>query len=379
MSFVFRFSNLKLETRNSKLLLTGAFATLLTSCAVPGAPQPPSLQVPRPVEDLAAVRKGNRVALTWTAPVETTDRDTLRTSGLTAICRSVSRIDQCVQVGAEQVGPSPQPRREFVDTLPRDLQKENATGFVVYALESRNAQGQSGGLSNRVLVPLAPTLPPPADLRARVGPGGITLAWSGELHTHEAPEMRHRYRLYRREAGSDRDVRIGEMLLQQSPTAELLDRDFEWEKTYRYRVTVVTVVPRVAQEAMEVEGDDSSIVEVVAHDVFPPAIPQNVQAVFAAAEQNFIDLTWTPVTDADLAGYNIYRRDPVPPHQRAASAGDPGEYTAPRKINSELVKAPAFRDNQVERGKRYLYLVSAVDLRGNESAKSAQAGETVPE
>ncbi|MGH9554643.1 MAG: hypothetical protein ACRD2Y_02365, partial [Terriglobales bacterium] len=252
---------MKLETRNSKLLLTGALVTLLSACAVPGAPQPPSLQVPRPVEDLAAVRKGDRVTLTWSAPVETTDRDTLRASGSTAICRSVSRIDQCIQVGAERVGQSPQPKREFVDTLPRDIQEENATGFVVYALESRNARGQSGALSNRVQVPLAPTLSPPQDLRASVGPEGITLTWSGELHTHETPEMRHRYRLYRRESGSDReaasdkDVIIGELLLRQAPAAELLDRNFEWEKTYRYKLAVVTVVPRAGQDAIEVEGD----------------------------------------------------------------------------------------------------------------------------
>ncbi|MGH8693580.1 MAG: fibronectin type III domain-containing protein [Burkholderiales bacterium] len=340
--------------------------------------------MPRPVEDLAAVRKGDRVTLTWSAPVETTDRDTLRASGSTAICRSVSRIDQCIQVGAERVGQSPQPKREFVDTLPRDIQEENATGFVVYALESRNARGQSGALSNRVQVPLAPTLSPPQDLRASVGPEGITLTWSGELHTHETPEMRHRYRLYRREAGSDReaasdkDVIIGELFLRESPTAELLDRNFEWEKTYHYKLAVVTVVPRAGQDAIEVEGDDSPAVEVLAHDAFPPAVPQNVQAVFAGPPQNFIDLTWTPVTDAGLAGYNVYRRDPVPPHQRAASTGDPGEYGPPRKLNAELVKAPAFRDARIERGQRYLYSVSAVDLRGNQSAKSDETGETVP-
>jgi len=371
--------DLKLETRNSKLLLVAILATLLTSCAVPGPPQPPSLQIPRPVEDLAAVRKGDRVTLTWTAPTETTDRDTLHAASPTAICRSVSRVDQCIAVGTEPVGPSPQPRREFVDTVPRDLQQQNPTGFVVYALESRNARGQSGGLSNRVLVPLAPTLPPPSDVISGVGPDGITLSWSGGMQTQVPAGMRHRYRVYRREAGSERDVLIGEMVVQPAPRVELMDHNFEWEKTYRYKVTVVTVVPRVAQEAMEIEGDDSAAIEVVAHDAFPPAVPQNAQAVFAAAEQGFIDLTWTPVTDADLAGYTVYRRDPVPPHQRAASAGDPGEYTAPRKISTELVKAPAFRDLQVERGKRYLYSVSAVDLRGNESAKSAETGETTPE
>ncbi|MGH9532627.1 MAG: hypothetical protein ACRD2Q_09555, partial [Terriglobales bacterium] len=110
----------------------------------------------------------------------------------------------------------------------------------------------------------------------------------------------------------------------------------------------------------------------------PPAIPQNVQAVFAAAAQGFIDLTWTPGADADLGGYNVYRRDPVAPHRRAASAGDPGEFGPSHKINAELVKAPAFRDVQIERGQSYLYSVSAVDLRGNESAKSGETRETVP-
>ncbi|MCI0356784.1 MAG: hypothetical protein L0099_17375 [Acidobacteria bacterium] len=370
---------MKLATRNSKLLLTGVLASLFSACAVPGAPLPPSLQVPKPVEDLTAVRKGDRVTLTWTAPVQTTDRDTLRTFGSTFICRSVSKMEQCNPVGAEQVGFTPPPRREFVDTLSRDLQESHATSFVVYALESRNPRGQSGGLSNRVLIPLASTLPPPTDLRASVGAEGITLTWSGELHTHETPQMRHRYRLYRREAGSDRDVMIGELLLRQSSAAELLDRNFEWEKTYRYKVAVITMIPRPGQDAIEVEGDDSPAAEVLAHDAFPPAVPQNVQAVFAGAPQNSIDLTWTPVTDSDLAGYNVYRRDPVPPHQRAASTGDPGEYGPPRKLNAELVKAPAFRDAEIERDKRYLYSVSAVDLRGNESAKSKEMGETVPE
>lgn len=366
MSFVVRFQRLKLATRNSKLLLIGALATLLSACAVPGPPQPPSLQVPKPVDDLAAARKGDRVTLTWTAPVETTDRDSLRAPGATHICRGDSGMEQCNPVGEEQTGPSPQPMRQFVDTLPRDLQQQNPAGFVAYALESRNPRGQSGGLSNRVLVPLAPTLSPPTDLKASVGSDGITLTWSGELHQHETPEMRHRYRLYRREAASDKEVVIGELQMQQSPTAQLLDRSFEWEKAYRYKMAVVTMVPRAGQDAIEVEGDDSPAIEVLAHDAFPPAVPQGVQAVFAGAAQKFIDLTWTPATESDLAGYNVYRRDP-------------GEYGPARMLNAEPVKAPAFRDAEIESGKRYLYSVSAVDLRGNESARSEETAESVSE
>jgi hypothetical protein len=43
-----------------------------------------------------------------------------------------------------------------------------------------------------------------------------------------------------------------------------------------------------------------------------------------------------------------------------------------------LVKTPAFRDMNVESGKTYVYSISAVDVRGNESARSPEASEAVP-
>jgi len=54
------------------------------------------------------------------------------------------------------------------------------------------------------------------------------------------------------------------------------------------------------------------------------------------------------------------------------------EGAAPVKVNTELVKTPAYRDANVASGKSYWYSVSAVDVRGNESAKSEEASERVP-
>jgi fibronectin type 3 domain-containing protein len=89
-----------------------------------------------------------------------------------------------------------------------------------------------------------------------------------------------------------------------------------------------------------------------------------LQAVFSGSgQQAFMDLIWAPVADADLEGYNIYR------HEGEAAA---------LKVNSEPVKTPAFRDTQVEAGKTYFYSVSAVDQRGNESARSEEASERAP-
>jgi fibronectin type 3 domain-containing protein len=80
-------------------------------------------------------------------------------------------------------------------------------------------------------------------------------------------------------------------------------------------------------------------------------------------QQPFIDLTWAPNTENDLAGYNVYRHE----------AG-----TAPLRINGALVKTPAFRDAKVAAKHSYMYAVTAVDLRGNESPQSEETSEAVP-
>ena len=149
------------------------------------------------------------------------------------------------------------------------------------------------------------------------------------------------------------------------PNLNVLDATIEWEQEYVYWGDVRTLVLGPAGEIIaRVDGDDSPPMTVVAHDVFPPAAPVGLQAVFSGLEQNkFIDLSWNSNTESDLAGYNVYRNE---------------EGAAPVKINADLVKTPAFRDTDVQSGRRYFYSASAVDLRGNESARSATANEAVP-
>jgi fibronectin type 3 domain-containing protein len=92
-----------------------------------------------------------------------------------------------------------------------------------------------------------------------------------------------------------------------------------------------------------------------------------LQAAYSGEGQKpFIDLIWTPVTNADLAGYNIYRSE--------------GNHAAEQvvKLNADLVKLPSYRDSAVASGKTYNYSVSAVDVRGNESQRSEPANESVP-
>jgi hypothetical protein len=364
----------------SKLLLLASGTAALVGCGVPGVPKPPSLELPEPVADLGAVRKGDSVYLDWTVPTETTDRLAVRHMGPIRICRSV---DAAMSECANPVGEVPPPQlpgasfqqtksakpatkiqASYTDSIPRALLVENPGAQIFYAISVLNENGRSAGISNAVHVPAVAALPPPSDFRAQVTAEGVVLSWAGISHAPETPGLRHTYRVYRRLEGGNADTVAGEVPLDAASATQLVDHSFEWEKTYFYRATVVTVIHEEGKPETQFEGDDTAAVRVFAHDVFPPAVPSGLQAVFSGAgQQPFIDLIWAPDTDADLAGYNVFRHE---------------EGSEPVKINAELVKTPAFRDMNVASGKKYLYSVSAVDARRNESAQSQEASEAVP-
>jgi hypothetical protein len=352
---------------------------MLTACGVPGPPHPPSLELPEPVTDLGAVRKGDKVSLAWTVPTETTDRLRVQQLGMTRICRSLDRnLANCADpVGMvappqlatvkrsdrrAQTAPS---KQAYTDTLPLSVLRNDPAAEIRYAVSVLNANGRTAGLSNQISVPGMPAPPPPADFRAQVTADGILLSWTGNLESTGVPQLQHVYRVYRREAGTNNDIRVAEVLFRGLPSYVVSDQSFEWEKTYSYWATVVTLVPVQGREESEFEGLDTASQKVFAHDIFPPSVPWGLQAGFSGeGSQKFIDLVWAPGTEVDLAGYNVYRRE-----QGSGSS---------EKINQELVRVPAFRDTNIRPGHEYFYSVAAVDIRGNQSAPSAEVSETVP-
>src|SRR5438132_1883059 len=348
---------------------------LLPGCGTVGAPQPPSLHLPEPVRDLRASRKGDKVTLTWTQPIETTDHEAVgRWLGTTSICRTIApnsnmaAMNSCSpQVG--QTAPQPAARSAASatqsDQLSTELQTSRPTAFATYAVEVTNRRGRSGGLSNTVSVPLAPTRQPAGNLTAEVRADGVYFTATPVAGVFN-DALRFSNRLYRRTepaAAGENPALVAEQPVDGKIAA--VDRNFEWEKKYSYWITPATsVVAASGQPQAVVEGEDSAPVEVFTHDVFPPTEPTGVQAVFSGMmQQKFVDVTWAPNTENDLAGYNVYRHE-----QNEAAA----------RINGELVKTPAFRDSNVAAGHTYFYSVTAVDLRGNESARSQETSETVP-
>lgn len=353
--------------RNRNLELALICLSLHSACGSPGVPLPPSLELARPVSDLRAARKGNIVALTWTDPTRTTDGHNIRHAGPTEICRAAGTMTQCgtpiARLAPLKTASATQPSfQTYTDVLSNFSSSANAK--LVYAVEVRNSYGKTAGLSNEVEVPSVPTLPPPENLRAQLAAEGVHLTWSAVGSVPAIPGLRFVYRIYRREVTSKAQAVAGEVFVEADTAPAFLDSAIEWEKTYEYHVTVVTVIPQAQASEQQVEGDDSPEITVFAHDVFPPATPTGLQAVFSGPGQKpFIDLVWAPDTDADLAGYNVYRSE----------AGD-----EPKKLNVDPVKTPAFRDETVLAGHTYTYSVSSIDVRGNESPRSEPAEEKVP-
>jgi hypothetical protein len=249
----------------------------------------------------------------------------------------------------------------FEDVLPGGVL--SATQFAVYAVQALNRDGKSAGLSNQIQVPLAPALPPVKELRAEVTPDAVLLRWIAPERPGIFPNVSYFFRVFRKPV----DAAVY-TLLQEVPwsggTETVSDRSFEWEHAYQYKVTGVTREQLAGGEPLQFESEDSPIVQVLPHDIFPPAAPLGLQAVFSGTGQkSFVDLTWAPNTEPDLAGYNVFRSEPG---------------TAAAQINPQLVKVPAFRDENVVAGQRYIYSVSAVDERGNQSPRSAPATESIP-
>jgi len=354
-----------------RLLLALVAPLVFTACANIGPPEPPSLDLPRPPSDLRALRKGDKVTLTWTIPTLTTDRQTVRNFGATRICRGLQAgLTQCAPVGeaapvkTARRSPEPKISGSYTDALTVATEGNNPSSFVTYAVEVLNADGRGAGLSNQVRVSLARTLPPPRDLNARLTAQGVVLDWTSDPPPASPPAVRFVYRVYRRQAGDQQKVLVNELQAGGERRPSVADASIEWQKTYEYHTEAVTLVAQEGKPEVQVEGDDSPEVKVFADDVFPPTVPSGLQAVFPGpGQQPFIDLVWAPDTDADLDGYNVYRHE---------------EGTLPIKLNTELVRTPACRDGSVVAGKHYLYSVSAVDVRGNESERSEEAGETVP-
>jgi hypothetical protein len=364
-----------------------AACLLVSGCGTPGAPLPPSLKLPDPVTDLSASRTGNQVTLAWTTSKKNTDKLLLKGETPVCICRKEA-AGPCAQV-ANSLSLAPGTSGSFSETLPLAL-ASGPPRPLTYILELPNRNGRSAGPSNpaTILAGQAPAVV--AGLSAIVRKDGIALRWAPDASSQSAPTA---IRLHRKlltprpvEKPSSQTVLFAPepeplertLLVDRAgqaggaPNSTLdraLDTDIRLGETYEYRAQRVARIS-VDGRVLELAGELSAPIRVEALDIFPPAVPTALAAVANAGQDGAppsIDLIWQPVPDAGLAGYAVYRRE---------EEGSGGVW---RRISpAEPLNAPAFHDAHVQPGRSYRYAVTAIDERGHESARSAEAQETVP-
>ena len=113
------------------------------------------------------------------------------------------------------------------------------------------------------------------------------------------------------------------------------------------------VVRFLASKDPLIESPSSAEACTTFRDIAPPAAPIGVTVVLRS---DGVDVSWSPSSDGDLAGYRVHRATPPEPAARLAEL--PPEQTS-------------FKDPSPRAGALNVYTVTAIDKAGNESAHSA--------
>jgi hypothetical protein len=344
----------------------------LAGCASPGAPQPPSLHLPRPVGDLQAQRVGDSVQLRWTMPNDTTDGQNLAGPRKVTVCR---RVGAGVCEMAQSVSEMPAAKVAIEDALPSGLVK-GLPGLLTYEVEVMSAAGRSAGASNPGYSASGVAPAPVSGVQAVVTEQGVVLSWQQTPDTGDQILLR-RERLHSATAisaakatsknplapQSEPDV---QMLRVRADAGGTLDASAVFGEQYAYTVQRVKQIA-LAGQSVEIRSEPAAAVSVDVRDVFPPQAPQGLATAdpVRGADGSFaLDLSWEPNTEPDLAGYFVYRHDT-------------GAQVA--RMNAQILPVPAFHDTSIVAGHTYAYSVTAVDKSGNESKHSAESTVEIPQ
>ena len=152
-----------------------AAATVLAGCGMPGAPLPPSLNLPERVGDLTAVRTGGQVTLNWTMPTKNTDKTLLKGTVAVRVCRNEQGVGGCLAVARLQQAAGA--NGAFTDTLPAAL-ASGKPRVLTYFVELDNRKGRSAGLSNSAETLAGEAPPAVSGLSAEMRKDGVLLGWN---------------------------------------------------------------------------------------------------------------------------------------------------------------------------------------------------------
>lgn len=140
---------------------------------------------------------------------------------------------------------------------------------------------------------------------------------------------------------------VGNMMIGCTNIRQITNSEEVFTPPYSYYLNSAPLVKNIVMAGAGAAG--------IEPDITPPAIPTGLKAEPNATK---VILEWNENTEPDLAGYNIYR---------SVTSG-----TGYSKLNSTLLTSPYFADIYIIYGKKFYYVVKAVDTSNNESYASQE-------
>lgn len=347
----------------------------LAGCGKKGALLLPLSNVPSSPSGLGLVQRGATIILEWTNPTTYIDGHPLEKPAAVEVwlveerveagkpaprlpnaeefaskSRLVVRIprEQFSPAGKEKAAAAPMIRYEY------PLTAGSPVGLsLIFGLRAADAGRKLSAYSDLAAV-LTLALPsPPVGLKATVRNEAIELGWEAPPDNidRSVPARLTGYHLYRSIDGNPA-VRLNPSLI--------TDTRFG-DTTFEFGLETVYTVRAATQDAEPYgQSSDSAPCRLRPEDTFAPAAPEGLMSMTGL---DFISLSWDACGEKDLAGYRVWRR--------AEGQSDYVELTA------AAIKETNFQDSTAERGRRYEYAVTAEDIRGNRSGRSAPVSEQI--
>ena len=356
------------KIKASLALITLVSLTVLC-CGKRTPPLPPTERVFQSAV-ISGFQQGNRVILSWKMPVrnssvnDTTYIDRIDIYRLAEKIGSPATIteedfsSQSTLIDSKSVNNDDFLLKTITYTDNLEFSTQNAR--LRYAIRFVNKSGQKAIFSNFLTInPSAKIAEKPTNLTSEVTQEAILLKWiKPELNVDgSTPANILGFNIYRKE-----DKQADVKKLNNSPISDTIYADsfFDFETKYIYFVRTVSI----GSEGAPVESLNSSDLEIMPRDNFPPIPPESITI---AASPNSISLFFAANPEKDILGYKVYRttNNNLPP--------DKWEL-----LTVEPITTNTFQDQMIRSGVRYYYYLTAVDKFNNTSQPSRIITETAP-
>lgn len=327
---------------------------VLSGCGKKGPLKLEPRKLPTAVKNISVSQIGNDLKLLWSFPPTLSDKKTPL---------DVSKMNKIRIYYASGILPPKKFRKKSSQLLKlthKQIKKEGKSFYVNIPFKTRNLDTQRHSLalryvyqktkspfSNIVFIETIAPVKPVSDLTVTKENKVIKLKWSRpELNLNNKPAgIISGYRVYRKIDRGD-FIRLNrENIIDEY----YQDQDTGKDGTYTYRISTVS--------SSKNESGPSNTVSVEVKDIFPPDPPHNLISFRA---EDHIFLTWNHVEDRDFDFYKIFRKTP--------SDSD-------FKLIAKEVRQNYYKDTTVQKGESYIYAITAVDRKGNESQASSSVEE----